>query len=112
VLNAGAYFSLSQLLSRWFGFSGIAWANSIIFTTQAILLLVFLNRSHNGFLEVKKTFIKILLFSLSYGAFLFLAMYFLSFIPSVYTASTGIALGFLLSLFVMRKELIPLLHID
>ncbi|MCD4753831.1 MAG: murein biosynthesis integral membrane protein MurJ [Anaerolineaceae bacterium] len=111
-LNAAAYFALSQLLSRWFGFSGIAWANSIIFTTQAILLLVFLNRGHNGFLEVKKTFTKILIFSLCYGAFLFLAMHFLSFIPSIYTASTGIALGFLLSLFVMRKELIPLLHID
>jgi putative peptidoglycan lipid II flippase len=44
VINFGVYFVLVVLLSRWLGVPGISLADSLAFTSQAILLLVLLNR--------------------------------------------------------------------
>jgi putative peptidoglycan lipid II flippase len=43
-LNAGVYILFAVLLSRWIGPAGIALANTIAFSGEALLLLVLLNR--------------------------------------------------------------------
>ncbi len=54
-LNAGLYIVLAINLARTLGASGIALANSLAFTSEALLLLFLLNRSHPGMLKVLPT---------------------------------------------------------
>ena len=70
-LNAGLYFILAFSFSQIFGFWGIALANSIAFTTEAILLLWLLNRRFPGILRIRDTFIRVALASLITGTALF-----------------------------------------
>ncbi len=54
-LNAAVYIVLAVLLSRMLGFAGIALANSIAFTSEALLLLWLLSRRTEGLLRVGRT---------------------------------------------------------
>lgn len=73
-LNAFAYIGMALLLSKWFGFAGIAFANTIAFTTEALLLLWLLNRRYPGLLAVGNTLRRTLLVSLLAGAGLYLVL--------------------------------------
>jgi putative peptidoglycan lipid II flippase len=54
-VNAGLYILLAVNLARALGSTGIALANSLAFTSEALLLLFLLNRSHPGMLRVLPT---------------------------------------------------------
>ncbi len=58
-LNAGAYLIMAILFSRWLGFAGIAIANVVSFTAEALLLMWLLNRKFPGVLSVRKTVVRI-----------------------------------------------------
>lgn len=60
-LNAGAYILLAVSLSRALGTLGIALANSMAFTSEALLLLWLLNRRFPGLLSVAGTLPRVLL---------------------------------------------------
>jgi putative peptidoglycan lipid II flippase len=58
-INAAAYIALAVSLSRSMGFAGIALANSIAFTSEAVLLLVLLRRRTPGLLRVGRTLVRV-----------------------------------------------------
>jgi putative peptidoglycan lipid II flippase len=60
-LNAGAYIVLAVVLARLFGFLGIALANSVAFTSEALLLLWLLNRRLPGLTKVGSTLVRVAL---------------------------------------------------
>lgn len=53
--NAAAYIFLAVWLSRVWGFAGIAFANTIAFTTETLILLWLLNRRFPGITKVSST---------------------------------------------------------
>lgn len=73
-LNAIGYILLANFLANTMGFSGIALANSIVFTTEAALLLWLLNKKFPGLSKFGKTILRVLLASTGsgLGVFLFL----------------------------------------
>jgi putative peptidoglycan lipid II flippase len=72
-LNAGVYILLAVLLSRSFGVPGIALANTLAFTSEALLLLFLLSRKAPGILRVGGTLARVGLVSIG-GALLALAL--------------------------------------
>ncbi len=60
-INSAAYIALAVALSRRFGFLGIALANSLAFTGEALLLLVLLNRHTPGLLRVGRTLVRVVI---------------------------------------------------
>jgi putative peptidoglycan lipid II flippase len=68
-LNAGAYILFATLLSRSMGTTGIALANTLAFTGEALVLLYLLNRRLPGLLRMGSTFGRVLLASIVAGAF-------------------------------------------
>jgi putative peptidoglycan lipid II flippase len=92
-VNARVYFTLAILLSKQFGFWGIALANSIAFTSEALLLLWLLDRRFPGILKIKNTIIRVSLSSAVVGATLYFILH-LEFIASLSTlASAGLTAG-------------------
>jgi putative peptidoglycan lipid II flippase len=68
--NAIGYIVLAVTLSRWLDFPGIALANSIAFTTEAVVLLWLHNRKYPGVLAIRGTLLRVALASgLAGGAF-------------------------------------------
>jgi putative peptidoglycan lipid II flippase len=62
-LNAGAYIVLAVPLARWLGPAGIALANSLAFTGEALLLLFLLHRKSPHVLRVSGTLARVTLVS-------------------------------------------------
>mgnify|MGYP003969151849 FL=1 len=112
-INAFLYFGLAVFLSRSLEIAGIAWANTIAFTTETLLLLYLLNRRYPGLARVKNTFLKIVLSS-GLGALIFDLILQLdqlsTYSPLVQAAiSTGLmGLVFILLIPVIWPELRPL----
>ena len=73
-LNAGLYILFAITLSRWMGAVGIALANTIAFTIEAILLLFLLNRRFPGILRVRSTAIRVIIAAICGGLVVFLAL--------------------------------------
>ena len=73
-INAFVYILLANLLAKYYGFTGIAVANSIAFTFEAILLLWLLNRRFPGILKTQGTLIRVLLVSAGVGTGLFFVL--------------------------------------
>jgi putative peptidoglycan lipid II flippase len=63
--NAVLFTLLGFLLSRWLGAPGIALANSLAYTSQAIVLLLLLNRTYRGVLAVRSTLLRVVPASLA-----------------------------------------------
>jgi putative peptidoglycan lipid II flippase len=61
IINAGAYTILATLLARLYGVNGIALANSLAFTSEALLLLYLLNRRFPGLLQARSTLLRVAL---------------------------------------------------
>ena len=72
--NAAGYLLIANLLSQQWGFLGIAIANSVTFTTEALILLWLLNRRFPGLLRVGNTLMRILPGTLLAGGGLYLLM--------------------------------------
>jgi len=58
LINAVGYIGVVFLLSNWLGFAGVALANILAFTIEALLLLWWLNRRFPGLLNVGKTILR------------------------------------------------------
>ncbi|HWQ83581.1 MAG TPA: murein biosynthesis integral membrane protein MurJ [Anaerolineales bacterium] len=70
-LNAAVFLSLAAVLASPLGAPGIALANSIAFTSQALLLLFILRKSFPGLLKVGGTLVRVVLISAVAGAVVF-----------------------------------------
>lgn len=107
-LNAGLYFILAFSFSKLFGFWGIALANSIAFTSEALLLLWLLNRRFPGIIKVRDTLIRVTPVSLITGAalFFFLQLDSLSTLSALMTAGIAAA-GMLAGLAVITPFILP-----
>ena len=73
-INAFMYIILAISLMNILGFAGIATANSIAFTFEALLLLFLLNRKHPGVLKSLQTFVRVSIGAASAGLALFLIL--------------------------------------
>lgn len=74
-INSTVYIGLALLLSKLFGFAGIAFANTIAFTSEALLLLWLLNRKYPGLLSLGSTLVRTLLVSAVAGVVLYLVIH-------------------------------------
>lgn len=92
-INAGMYIVLAVTLMQGLGFAGIATANTIAFTFEALLLLYLLNKKHPGVLQVRKTLLRVAAGALLGGAvsFLIMRLPFNSLILAVAGAAVGLA---------------------
>ncbi len=111
--NAFLYLMLAIFLSRRFESAGIAWANTIAFTTEMLLLLYLLNRRYPGLAKVKNTLLK----TITTSGFVALLFYFIlkleifSSLSILMTAATSASLMFfffVLLLPVIWPELKPI----
>lgn len=57
-LNSIGYIGIVFLFSDWIGFAGVALANILAFTIEALLLLWWLNRRFSGILKVRSTILR------------------------------------------------------
>jgi putative peptidoglycan lipid II flippase len=90
-LNAAAYIVIAIALSGWIGPVGIALANTIAFTAEALVLLYLLNRQQPGILNVKSTLVRVSLASIVGGIIVY---FILQFAPgSLLFAMLGLGIG-------------------
>lgn len=104
-LNSGVYIMLAVTLSRTLGHVGIAWANTIAFTLEAVVLLWLLNRSYPGLLDdVRNTLMRVGFVSLMTGLGLYAL---LGAAPSspVFVSLGGMLGGLVIVVFSIRPEL-------
>jgi putative peptidoglycan lipid II flippase len=78
-INAVGYIFIALLFTRWFGFAGIASANVLAFSLEALLLLFLLNKRFPGITKSFNTLIKALLPS----ALAATGVYFILQLPSI-----------------------------
>ena len=69
--NAILYVIFAINFAKWWGFAGIAFANSLAFTLELALLMVILNRKHKGIINFWRSLIRITLPSLTFGAIIY-----------------------------------------
>ena len=103
-INAFMYLFVAILLSKRFGFTGIAFANTIAFTFEAVLLLILLNRKHPEILKVRNTLARVLIPTILISATFFLALNKLNFSPLILSVA-GMVLGFIPILFFILPEI-------
>ena len=103
-LNATVYLGLAILFADLWGTTGIALANSIVFTTEAALLLWLLSRAHPGIVKIRDTLIRVLSVSAIAGLIVWLVVEFIS-VNSLYTSVAGMGLGLVAAIIVMLPEI-------
>ncbi|MEE4195222.1 MAG: murein biosynthesis integral membrane protein MurJ [Anaerolineae bacterium] len=111
-LNAAGYLLISQLLVKFFGFPGIAWANTIVFTVQSVLLLIILNKHHEGILSVGSMFVRVLILSAVVGAGFYFYLHFAPISSALIRSITGMGFGMILVISLMWKEIKPILQVN
>jgi putative peptidoglycan lipid II flippase len=92
-LMAATFTALAILFSRSFGGTGIALANSLAFTGEALLLLYLLNRKFSGLLQLRSTLIRVALASLAAALLVYLILSLPLPIPSLILAFGALVLG-------------------
>ncbi len=90
-LNAGAYILFAVVLSRRMGAVGIALANTLAFSAEALMLLILLNRRVPGLLRVGGTILRVGLASAA-GALLVFALMRLP-VPAFFLALAALGAG-------------------
>lgn len=95
-LMVASYVPLALLLSRTVGHTGLALADTIAFSSQALLLLILLNRRHPGILRVGDTLLRGLAAAALGGTLTYAAL--LLPLPSLVGEALALALGGLASL--------------
>ena len=110
-INAAVYFVLAVTLSRTLGVVGIALANSIAFTGEALLLLYLLNRQMPGLLRVGKTLLRVLLATIS-AALIATALLTLLPVSAVLAAFAGLIAGGLIVVPFILPEIKLLMELD
>jgi putative peptidoglycan lipid II flippase len=95
-INALVYYTLAIVLSNQFGFWGIALANSIAFTSEALLLLWLLNRRFPGIIKTRSTILRVFPSSAIVGVILYFILQ-MEFTSSLGTlANAGFTAGVML----------------
>jgi putative peptidoglycan lipid II flippase len=92
-LMAATFIILAIVFSRSIGASGIALANALAFTGEALLLLYLLNRRFSGLLRLRKTLLRATLASLVAGLLVYLLLSLNIPIPSLLQAVGALGLG-------------------
>jgi len=92
-LNAFLYIVLAVTLSGKLGPAGIALANSIAFTSEALLLLWILNRRFRGILKLGSTLSRVILACVASGLVTWLVMNLPMPIPSIFISLGALAAG-------------------
>lgn len=96
-LNILAFLLLAVTLSRWIGLPGIALADTLAFSSQALLLLYLLNRRYKGVLRVSSTLVRAISAALAGALLVYLLMRFLPY-PPLFVALASLAAGGILVL--------------
>ncbi len=96
-LNILAFLLLAVTLSRWIGLPGIALADTLAFSSQALLLLYLLNRRYQGVLQVGRTLVRAVPAALAGALLVYLLMRFLPY-PPLFVALASLAAGGILVL--------------
>ena len=109
-VQAAAFILLGWMLSAWLGAAGIALADTLTFSTQAVFLLFLLNRRYPGALDVRPTLLRAALSALVCGGLAYLLLNFLPLAP-LYAALVAGAAGGLAALPFISPELSLLVHI-
>lgn len=109
-LNAIAYIVISSLLSKIWGITGIALANTIVFTTEALILLWLLTRKFPGLFNVSSTFFRVVTATVCSAALLYLLLEFAPF-PKVYLSLAGMIGGFVVVIPFIFPEIKLLLNL-
>ena len=109
-LQAVSFWAVAQILSGWLGPTGIALADTITFSTQALILIWLLNRKFPGLAEVKMSLLRGLLAAataaaLAYGIITWLA------VSPLLAALIATAAGGLLTLPIVWPEVRSLLRL-
>jgi putative peptidoglycan lipid II flippase len=107
--NAVAYIVFAIAFSRWIGTPGIALANTLSFTSEALLLLFFLNRRFPGILRVEKTLLRVTLVAIG-GMLLAFGLTQLPF-PALPLALGALATGGMVVLPFLLPEIRLLIHL-
>jgi putative peptidoglycan lipid II flippase len=103
-LNAFAYILFAVPLTRWLGLSGIAIANSLAFTGEALLLLYLLNRRFPGILQIQNTLMRVLVGTALGGIVVFILLQ-LPFISLFILSLGAMALGAMVVLPLILPEM-------
>lgn len=103
-LNALAYIVLAILLSDLMGAGGIAFAGTIAFTAEALLLLWLLRRSYPAILQSRATLLRVLAGSLLSGLSVYGLMLFAP-LPALFAALLGMLVGTVIALPFILPEL-------
>lgn len=112
ILNAISYFLLALLFSNRFGFIGIAMSNTIVFTAQAIIMLLILNRQHKGLFAVRKTIIKAVTFTAASAVLVYLFLSEVALFPAFIQSAFIVTAAICLCWWLMRKEISPILDVQ
>jgi putative peptidoglycan lipid II flippase len=102
-LMAVLYVPLAMLLSRTIGHTGLALADTLAFGSQALLLLILLNRRHPGILQVGDTLLRSLGSAALGGALTYATL--LLPLPSLAGAGLALVVGGLASLPLIWPEI-------
>ena len=94
-LMAATFTTLAIIFSRSIGAAGIALANSLAFTGEALLLLYLLNRKFSGLLQLRRTLVRVALASLVAAMLVYILLSLPLPIPSLIHAFGALALGVL-----------------
>ena len=92
-LMAATFTALALLFSRSIGVAGIALANALAFTGEALLLLYLLNRKFSGLLRLSRTLVRVALASLAAALLVYFILNLPLPIPSLILASGALVLG-------------------
>lgn len=93
--QAAGFILLGWLLSGWLGAAGIALADALTFSVQAVVLLILLNRYYPGALDVRPTLLRAGFSALLCGGTAYLLLNFLPLAPLYAALAAGAAAGLL-----------------
>jgi peptidoglycan biosynthesis protein MviN/MurJ (putative lipid II flippase) len=102
-VQAAAFILLGWLFSNWLGAAGIALADTLTFSVQALVLLFLLNRIYPGALDVRPTMLRAALSAVVCGSTAYLLLNFLPLAPLYAALAAGIVGGLLALPFILPE---------
>jgi putative peptidoglycan lipid II flippase len=105
-----AFILLAWLFSNWIGLAGIPLAAAIAYTTEALVLLILLNRKFPGLLDMRGTLPRSLLATLLGGFATFIGTHYLP-VSQIVGVLIGISAGLIMILPLIWKEVRLLLRL-
>ena len=110
LLQVTAFIGLAILLPRWIGLPGIPLAAAITFSTQALALLLILNRQYRGVLDIGGTALRASVAAIAAGGIGLLALRYLQ-VGGVLAAAVALLAGGAVTVPIIWKELRMLMRL-